>query len=75
MTLLQGLSPAMQFGVIGLLIGVTACGLLLWIARRFETERKTADAVTTARMLRVMAWTDLIVIPAMMYYFGASQGG
>jgi hypothetical protein len=75
MTLLNGLSPAMQFGLLGLLIGVTACGLLLWIARRFETERTGEEAMNTARMLRVMAWTDLIVIPAMMYYFGSTASG
>ncbi len=68
------MSKAAYWGLIGLAVGLTTYVLLMWLAKRMEREAKTEDALRSANALRILATVDLILIPALMYYFGMHAG-
>jgi uncharacterized membrane protein len=58
--------------LVGILLGVTSFALIMWFAAKMERDQPGPDGAKIAQMLRIVAYADLILIPVLMNYFGAS---
>jgi hypothetical protein len=63
----------MVYGLVGLSIGLGTYAFLMWIAQKMERERQGADGSGSAQHLRVLAHANLVLIPVLMYIFGAAE--
>jgi hypothetical protein len=45
----------------------------MWVAQKLERERPGSESAVNARQLRVLAHANLVLIPVLMYTFGAAE--
>lgn len=62
------MNPEMLGALAGGAFGLVNFGVLKWVADRMETEQRTANQ--TPRLIRTVAWMDLIVFPLVGYFVG-----
>ena len=67
------MSVAMLYGLVGLSIGLASYALLMWIAQKLERDRPGSESSASAQQLRVLAHANLVLIPVLMYTFGAAE--
>jgi hypothetical protein len=67
------MSVAMSYGLIGLSIGLATYAFLMWIAQRVEAERSGSEPTLNPQQLRVLARANLVLVPVLMYIFGAAE--
>jgi hypothetical protein len=63
----------MLYGLVGLSIGLASYAFLMWVAQKLERERPGSESAVNARQLRVLAHANLVLIPVLMYTFGAAE--
>jgi|GEM_PF-5336187 len=67
------MSVAMLYGLVGLSVGLATYAFLMWIAQKIERERSPSESALNAQQLRVLAHANLVLIPVLMYLFGAAE--
>jgi hypothetical protein len=67
------MSVAMLYGLAGLGIGLASYAFLMWIALKLERERPGHESSANAQQLRVFAHANLVLVPVLMYSFGAME--
>jgi hypothetical protein len=67
------MSVAMLYALAGLGIGLVSYAFLMWIARKLERDGQGSESSVSAQQLRVVAHANLVLIPVLMYTFGAME--
>ncbi|HXF54504.1 MAG TPA: hypothetical protein VNK52_10315 [Hyphomicrobiaceae bacterium] len=67
------MSVAILYGLVGLSVGLATYAFLMWLAQNVEREQSQSEAALNAQQLRVLAHANLVLIPVLMYLFGAAE--
>ncbi len=64
------MSPAIMGALLGAILGIFGFLSLRSIADRVENMKDANDPKTTAQVLRIVAYGDLIIFPVVGYFIG-----
>ena len=65
-----GFSPAITGLAAGLILGAMSMATLNWVAGRIEDKASSDQQRQKARLLRNIAWLDVVLLAAVGYFVG-----